>query len=179
MRTQVATTSRNYKNLLLLTEIKLLFFYGTVMTAGLHFWLSTLLKNWRKKTILNVKMGGLCVFFNLMNFCQFFRILENRRRTPFLMMSEKKIHIWKIPVMPIKENHVSYHCVQIFGIFPPKTPPTWLHRLLSNKVQQFRFPVASQHSRSMTQHNSLCIILFWIAKLELSSWQFIYFRHLI
>ena len=123
MRTQVATTSRNYKNLLLLTEIKLLFFYGTVMTAGLHFWLSTLLKNWRKKTILNVKMGGLCVFFNLMNFCQFFRILENRRRTPFLMMSEKKIHIWKIPVMPIKENHVSYHCVQIFGIFPPKPHP--------------------------------------------------------
>ena len=165
----------------LLTEIKLLFkLYGTMMTAGLHFWLSTLLKNWRKKAILNVKIWVDCVFFfNFMNFCQFFRILENRRRTPFLMMSEEKnTYLEDTSDANKRESCVISLCTDFWHI-SPQTPPTWLHRLLSNKVQQFRFPVASQHSRSMTQHNSLCIILFWIAKLELSSWQFIYFRHLI
>ena len=157
----------------LLTEIKLLFkLYGTMMTAGLHFWLSTLLKSWRKKAI-HVKMGG----YYFTNFCQFFWILEHRR-TPFLMMSEKNTYLEDTSDANKRESCVISLCTDFWHI-SPQTPPTWLHRLLSNKVQQFRFPVASQHSRSMTQHNSLCIILFWIAKLELSSWQFIYFRHLI
>ena len=112
----------------LLTEIKLLFkLYGTMMTAGLHFWLSTLLKKLEEKSHFKcedwrLKIGGLW-FFIFTIFCQFFRIYF---RTPKedSIFDHVKIHIWKIPVMPIKENHVSYHCVQIFGIFPPN--PTHL-----------------------------------------------------
>ena len=70
-----------------------------------------------------LKIGGLW-FFIFTIFCQFFRIyFRTPKEDSIFDHVWKKIHIWKIPVMPIKENHVSYHCVQIFGIFPPKPHP--------------------------------------------------------
>ena len=74
--------------------------------------------------------------------------------TPFLMMSEE-IHIWKM-VMPIKENHVSYHCVQVFGIFPQNST----HFTASSRQQSPAVPVSGGVS-AFKKYDSAKFIMYY------------------